>query len=283
MHVGGDDVGQETRRQHLARRAEAEGAAAVADVEDHATGPRGDDLVAHASVGAHRRVGEGAEAVGEDVARPQAAHHLVARRRRRIEMGHHRQSGLLGDVEGDVERHDARIAASRLADAHLDAQHQVLVLQRHAHGLARIEQAHVGALAHHHRLGEGEDAGEGNVEVGQDADGRGFDHVLAEAVEVARPGAAGVDGRGDAAGAGQQLRLDAERGAAPIDVGVQVDQAGRDDLAANVTRVGAGEAVTDRRHLAAGEGDVGHLVDALRGVDDPAALENQIVHFTIHR
>ena len=39
--------------------------------------------------------------------------HLVARRRRRVEMGHHRQAELLGDVERDVERHDAGIAAGR--------------------------------------------------------------------------------------------------------------------------------------------------------------------------
>ena len=74
-----------------------------------------------------------------------------------------------------------------------------------------------------------------------------------------------------------------KRRAAPVDVGVQVDQAGRDDLAFDVARVLAGEAIADRRDLAAGEGDVGHLVDALRGIDEPAAFENQIVHFTIHR
>ena len=235
----------------------------MADIEDHTASPRRYDLVAHLAVRLDRRIGEGAEAVGEDVTRAQAAHHLVARGRRRIEMRHHRQAGLLGDVERDVERHDARVAAGRLADANLDAQHQVLVLACHAHRLARVEQPHVGALAHHHGLGEGEDAGEGDIEERQDPDRRGLDHVLAEAREVAGPGAAGIDEGRDAARSREQLGLDTERGTAPIDMRVQVDEAGGDDLARDVARVLAGQAVADGRDLAACEGDVGHPVDAL--------------------
>ena len=102
--------------------------------------------------------------------------------------------------------------------------------------------------------------------------------MLAKAVEVAGTGAAGIDDGGDAAGAGQQFGCHAERGAAPVDVGVQVDEAGRDQLAFDVLRLLAGKVVADRRHLAAREGDVGHLVDALRGIDQLAALENQVVH-----
>ena len=53
-------------------------------------------------------------------------------------MSHDRQTDFLRNVERDVERHDARIAARRLADPHLDAQHEVLVLLGHANAFAWI-------------------------------------------------------------------------------------------------------------------------------------------------
>ena len=96
--------GRKPAASMCARGAKAERAAAVADVEDHAAGAGRQDLLAHLAVGAHRCVGERTEAMGEDVARPEALDDLAPRRRRRVEMGHHRQAGLLGDVEGDVER-----------------------------------------------------------------------------------------------------------------------------------------------------------------------------------
>jgi hypothetical protein len=143
------------------------------------------------------------------------------------------------------------------------------VLAGNAHRFACIDQAHVAVLADHDRLGEGEDAGERQVQVRQDAHRRGFehrrgfDHMPAEAVEVAGAGTAGIDEGRDAARARQQLRLDAERRAAPVDMGVQVDQARRHDFALHVAHVLARQVVADRRDLAAGEGDVGHLVEAL--------------------
>mgnify|MGYP003341008229 CR=1 FL=1 len=152
------------------------------------------------------------------------------------------------------------------------AEHEVLVLARDANRLARIDQAHVAVLADHHGLGEGEDAGKGDVEVRQDADRRRLDHVAAEAVEISRPGAARVDRRGDAAGARQQLGLDAKRGAAPVHVGMQVDQARHDDFARYRADVLTLEVVADGGDLAAGKRDVGDLVEALRGVDHAAAL-----------
>ena len=53
----------------------------------------------------------------------------------------------------------------------------------------------------------------------------------------------------NAAARGDRVGLDAPVGDAPVDVGVQVDQAGRDDLAFDVARVLAGEAIADRRDL----------------------------------
>jgi hypothetical protein len=58
-------------------------------------------------------------------------------------------------------------------------------------------------------------------------------------------------------------------------VGVEVNQAGRDDEAGDVPNVRAGvaaEVVADPGDLAAGEGDVRDAVEPLRGVDYPPAL-----------
>ncbi len=55
--------------------------------------------------------------------------------------------------------------------------------------------------------------------------------MLAEAGEIARPRRARIDGRGHRAFAAEFLRIDAKRGAAPINMGVHVDEAGGDDQA----------------------------------------------------
>src|SRR5260370_19187730 len=66
-------------------------------------------------------------------------------------------------------------------------------------------------------------------------------------------------------------------------MGVQVDEAGRDDLAFDITHVLAREPVADRRHFAIREGNVGHLVERLRRIDDPSAFENQVIHGALYR
>ena len=102
------------------------------------------------------------------------------------------------------------------------------------------------------------------MQIGEDAHLARLDHVLAEAGEVAGPGAAGIDRRGHAGRAAELLGVDAERGAAPIDMGVQVDQAGRDDVARHVAHLGPRiglELVSDPRHLAAGKSDIRDRVD----------------------
>src|SRR5262249_13095432 len=89
-----------------------------------------------------------------------------------------------------------------------------------------------------------------------------------------------VDRGGDAGHAAEVLRIDAERGAAPIDVGVQVDQPRRDDVLRDITDVGPGIAFqswADALHLAAGKRPVGYRVELLRRVDDAAAAQNQVV------
>ena len=65
----------------------------------------------------------------------------------------------------------------------------------HLHRVDRVHQAQLLALAHHHAVGEGVDAGVRDVQIGEDAHLARLDHVLAEAGEIAGPGAAGIDRR----------------------------------------------------------------------------------------
>jgi hypothetical protein len=107
--------------------------------------------------------------MGQHVTWAQARQHLLAGGRRVIEMRHDRQAGFLGDLDRHVERRDAVCAASHPADAHLHADDQVAVLVDHTHALGGIEQPDIHAFPHHDRLAEGKDAGEGDVQIGQDA------------------------------------------------------------------------------------------------------------------
>jgi hypothetical protein len=140
------------------------------------------------------------------------------------------------------------------------------------------------AFAHHDPAGEAEDAGEGNVQIDQDADPARLDHMPAEAREVAGPGATGVDAGGDRAHPREFLGVDAERGAAPVDMGVQVDQPRRHDQSGNIAdgATAGVQAGADRGDLAAGEGDVGDAVDALRRVDHPSIPEHEIEGHGMH-
>ncbi|MGF6425162.1 hypothetical protein ABIE91_000382 [Bradyrhizobium elkanii] len=104
-----------------------------------------------------------------------------------------------------------------------EADDQVAVLVGDPRRVDRIHQPQFLALADHHAIREAEDAGVRNVQIGEDADLARLDHMLAEAGKVARAGAAGVDRGGDAGVAAKFLGVDAERGAAPIDMRVQVD------------------------------------------------------------
>ncbi len=113
---------------------------------------------------------------------------------------------------------------------YLDADDEGAGGLRHPDRVDRVHQPHLFALADHDPMRETVDAGMGDVQIGQNANLARLDDVLAEAREIARAGAAGVDRRGDAGGAAELLGIDAERGSAPINVGVQIDQTGGDDV-----------------------------------------------------
>src|SRR6516165_4575383 len=123
-------------------------------------------------------------------------------------------------------------------------------------------------------------AGERDVQVGEDAHAAALDHVLAEAGEVARTCAACI-GRGrDARGAAELLSVNAERRAAPVDVRMQVDQSRGDDRAGHVANVGTGirfEARSDAGDFTLRECDVVCGIKLLRRIDHAAPAQDEIV------
>src|SRR5215475_11641363 len=102
----------------------------------------------------------------------------------------------------------------------------------------------------------------------------------AEPVENAGAGAGSIDERRCAAPSRHLGRVDTERGPAPIDMRVEIDQPGHDDQPADIDglRIAGGEIPPDFDHLSAVQGNVGRLVAPARRVDDAAASEYQIRH-----
>ena len=75
---------------------------------------------------------------------------------------------------------------------------------------------------------------------------------------------------------GQRGGVDTERGAAPIDMRVQVDEAGHDDQATDVLDLGASEFRANSSDPPILEADIHHRVDTLRWIDNSAPSQNQI-------
>ncbi len=88
---------------------------------------------------------------------------------------------------------------------------------------------------------------------------------IAEAGEIARPGAAGIDQRRHRASARKGLRIDAERRAARIDMGMQVDQPRGHQMTGDIAFGAALQALTHHRDMTVGEGHIGDAVDACDG------------------
>ncbi len=279
MDIRRNGVRIEAIGEQRPRGLEGERALAVADVEQHAAFAGLQHHPFYRALRGDSRIGKGTECVGEHVARAQARNHLLVARRRMIDVRHQRQPDFPGNLERDVERHNPRGARGVTADADLDADDEIAIGVRHGDGVDRIHQPELLALADHDAVRKAENAGVRDMQIGENADLAGLDHVLAEAGEIPRAGTAGVDRRGDAGGAAKFLGIDAERGAAPIDVGVQIDQPRCDDEPRDVAhvrpRIGR-EIGPELDHLAAGEGDIGHRIELLGGIDHATAAQHQI-------
>ena len=164
----------------------------MADVEQHAALARFQHHLLHGALRGCRRIGERAEGMGQHIARAQPRQHLLIARRRMVDMRHQGHADLLRHFERDLERHQPRGARGEQTDPDLDADDEVAILVRDARGIDRIHQAQLLAFADHHPVGEAEDAGMRDMQIGQDANLARLDHMLAETRKVARAGAAGT-------------------------------------------------------------------------------------------
>ncbi len=118
------------------------------------------------------------------------------------------------------------------------------------------------------------------MEVSENARLARFDDMLEKSEEVAWAGASGVDQGRDAALAGSVRRIDPKRGAAPIDVGMKIDEARRDQSSADVADVSPFcrlDIFPDCRDAARSKGNVGCPVEVLRRIDNMAAFENEVM------
>jgi hypothetical protein len=104
--------------------------------------------------------------------------------------------------------------------------------------------------------------------------------MAAEPVKNAGSRAAGVDECRRSAASRHLDRIDTQRGPAPVDMRVEVNQPRHDEQPARIDDLGIFDGVVtpDFGYLSVAEGDVGRLVAPTRGIDDAAASEDQIPH-----
>ncbi len=151
VHVRGDHVRQEAVLQHRHRGRETERAAAVADVEDHAAGTGLQHVLADASVGCGRGVGERAEAVRQDVALARAASSprraaAAARRDGSSTAGRAARATSSAICIGTMPERARGVAP----DPNLDADDEVRLLLGDFQADAGVQQAEILALADAH-------------------------------------------------------------------------------------------------------------------------------------
>jgi hypothetical protein len=162
-----------------------------------------------------------------------------------------------------------------LAHAHLDAEHQVGVLSHRLGGGFRLRVVDVVELRH----GEAGEADVGDVHEGIEAGPRLADDGAAEGCEVVGAGVAGGDQRGRALERQQLVGGDADGGAVGEDVGVQVDEAGGDELARraqNLQGLVGGDVRLQCLDEAIADADVAFGPEALARVEHLAALDEKI-------
>src|SRR5262249_10197957 len=104
-----------------------------------------------------------------------------------------------------------------------------------------------------------------------------LDYVLAKAREVAGSGAAGINRGRHSRGAAEFLGIDAKRGATPVDVGVQVDEARRHDRSRNIAHLAGAAGLQLEGYLAVRDLHTLCRVEPLRGIDYPPSSKNEIV------
>ncbi|BCB90986.1 hypothetical protein Psuf_082990 [Phytohabitans suffuscus] len=291
--VGADRVRRQAGLPLPAGHREAEVAPAERRVEHHAPGPRRPQQ--RQQLGVAGAAGVGRAEVGEDVAGVQVGQqeggHLGEAARVAVaapgrapvsDVDHQRYAVLPRDLLGAGDQVFAVALRDRPDQPQLDARHHAGV-GRHAPGdRVRVD---LGEVVHVHeaRHGVREAA---DVEVADHAGARVRLDVRGKDTDVGDADRAGVDDRGDAGADADlvgvaALHADAGGDRAVRDVGVRVDQAGHHDPARrpgvdHPARRRAAQVLAQRGDPAVPDPDVQAAVDALAGVEHPAAADQHV-------
>ena len=266
------------------RHGEVETAAAMADVEDYAALLGGERRRQQLAVlhdvgegtGDVRRAGIG---MGQDVARPQQIENLGHQlwRLDAADMHHHlgRPAAHFAGLDAALERLDAVLEDHVLRHPDLDADQEVRVFgERHRAG---FDLRVVDVVEFGHR--ERRQAVIGDMEEGIHPRPRLRDDVAPQRGEIVDAGIARRHHGGGALELHQFVGGNADRRAVGVDVTVQIDEAGRDELARSVDGLGGaggGNVGLDRLDHAPTDADVALAPQRLAGIEHVAALDHQV-------
>ncbi len=189
---------------------------------------------------------------------------------------HDRQPRGIGDFARRLQHLDVvRQIAVLAVHPDLDAKQAIAIRFDRPDGRPRVDHAGIEI-----DFVEDDEPDRRDVEQRVDSRGRPVDDVLAETGERTGAARAAIEDRRDAGLEPDDIRIDAERNTVLVDVRMQVDQPGRDQLAPGVEHL-AGlvwrDVRVDARDASVGDGDVAFRREVLRRIDDVAAGNQEIV------
>ena len=255
---------------------ETEPSGTVADVNDHPGVPgAGNRRHDHAILADHAH-GVAVEGVRDAIAGTESTNKLVHRRWRHAQMDHDRQANPGGCFNCAPQRFHAVGVDIGRAHPHLDANEELAV------GLDRAgTQRHVHVVKMGKFMRRRRQAGCRDVQVGKDAGARRPDAPVAEAGPRRCARGSCIHPRGNARVPRNRIGINAPVRCPVIDMGVQVNQPGEDQVSGCI-EVFPGrlrpKVRSDRRDASVLDRDIHDPTETGPGVDHLATMNNQVVH-----
>ena len=242
--------------------------APVAEIAPDAAATDRQDLRQHATSVVEHTIGRGRIHVGDDVAALEKGENGAQRRIVLPHMDHDREVERRGRLLRAPQRLEVIGAGDVVRQARLDAHDDIAIARDRA-----LRQGDIGAVDIMQLALGRDDAGPGDVH--QDAaDLRRATRDGSDLIDIVGAAGAGVDPAGDAI-----LQAHRRPFLASAGMGVNVDQARRDDLSARIDRLGGvtRDICRDRRDFALHNRHVAHGIEPHGGIDDAPALDHQII------
>ncbi len=290
MDVGADDMGCQAGFEHPAGDVEVE-VQAMADVEQNSRLDGSVKRLAGHAVGTEHPVGHAAERVPQHIAgtgvgedgvhgRVRVGPVLLVHREQLSGVDVQGQTGELSGLAGERQRPVAPSREPAGLGVGLDAEDLVGMSGVHGDdcldaGEIRIEDRRAAASAldrsDQHDVDEGDDIGRCRLH-----------DVRPQPGKAPRARTTHVDGRGDTRLDADLVGVQGEVRGPFVNVGVEIDQAGQDQMAVDVHHLGSRRRFELRAHgvdAIAGNSYVHHGVDAVGRVENPTATKDQIRHW----